>query len=75
MTMSDKAGKLSGPGGNRTLNLRIRSPYTPRFLRIFSAIPVHSVPSTEGVSSIPSLSAHTVARVRMRFWMQSSVVA
>ncbi len=65
----------SGPGGNRTLNLRIRSLSTPRFSPVFSPIPVHFVPSVGAVSSIPSLPAHAVARVRVSFWMQPAAVA
>jgi hypothetical protein len=71
MTDSDKVRKSSGPGGNRTLNLRIRSPQLPRFPRIFSSISVHFVPSAWAVSFTASDSVHTVSRRWMRFWMQN----
>jgi hypothetical protein len=75
MTDSDKVRKSSGPGGNRTLNLRIRSPHTPRFPCIFPPFSVHFVRSAAAVSFTESDSVYTVSPHKMRFWMQNPVVA
>jgi hypothetical protein len=71
MTDSDKVRKSSGPGGNRTLNLRIRSLLDSRFPRISCAFPPVFVPSGKRVSFVSALSVHTVSRRWMRFWMQN----
>jgi hypothetical protein len=75
MTDSDKVRKSSGPGGNRTLNLRIRSPQLPRFPRISSPFSGHFVRSTTAVSFTESVSVHTVSPHWMRFWMQTPVAS
>jgi hypothetical protein len=75
MTMSDKAGKQSGPGRARTANLRIRSPQLPRFPRISSPFSGHFVRSTTAVSFTESVSVHTVSPHWMRFWMQTPVAS